>query len=61
MEGLIDRIADLVLSVIGKKMNIALDSGRRREARVLIVLFLFIVFGMGIYIVYSVVKILVEK
>jgi hypothetical protein len=61
MEGLIDRIADFILSVIGKKTNTALDSGKRREAIMLMTLFLLIVFGMGIYVVYSIFKMIVGK
>ncbi len=56
MEGLIDRIADFILSVIGKKANVALDTEKRREAYLWITAFLFIVFGMGLYAVYSIFK-----
>jgi hypothetical protein len=56
MEGLIDRIADFILSVIGKKTNVALDNGKRPEAYFLIAAFIVIVFGMGLYAVYSIIK-----
>jgi hypothetical protein len=56
MEGLIDRIADFILSVIGKKTNRALDNEKRWEAYLWIAAFLLIVFGMGLYAVYSIIK-----
>jgi hypothetical protein len=61
MEGLIDRIADFISSVINKKADTALDRGRRREVYILIAVFLFTVFGMGIYAVYSLIKMIIGK
>jgi len=61
MDGLIDRIADFILSVIGKKTNTDLDTGRRREAYIWIAAFLFIVFGMCLYAVYNIIKMIVGK
>lgn len=61
MEGLIDRIADFIVSVIGKKANTALDNGRRRETYIWIAAFLCIVFGMSLYAVYSIIKMIFGK
>jgi uncharacterized membrane protein YjdF len=61
MDGFIDRIADFILSVIGKKTNTDLDKGRRREASIWIAAFLFIVFGMCLSAVYNIIKMIVGK
>ena len=61
MEGLIDRIADFTLSLISKRTSIALCNERRQEAYILIAVFLFTVFLMGIYAVYSLIKMIIGK
>jgi hypothetical protein len=61
MAGLIEIVADFVLSIISKKTNAVLARGKRRIAHALIALFLLIVFGMGSYAVYSLSKMILHK
>ncbi len=58
MDALIDRIADLILSVMSSRMQTALDKGNRRTAYFLAYTFLLIVLGMTVYAIYGLVKLL---
>jgi heme/copper-type cytochrome/quinol oxidase subunit 2 len=59
--GFIEIVADDVLSILGNKANAELAHRRRKAAYILMAVFFLIVFGMAVYVIFSMSRMILNK